>query len=227
MFDPNQATRSIRWQVSNGLTDYAKASADMAVRIKQIRAGTANQLVWLLEHPSVFTAGTSSIKEDLKNSRNLPVHWTNRGGQWTYHGPGQRVVYVMLDLAISHGGIRSRDVHAYVAGLEEWIIRTLAQFGVCGERRNGRVGIWVVDQSIPKGEAKIAAIGVRISRWVTWHGFALNVAPDLSNFTGIVPCGIREYGVTSLDELGIDTTLDDVDSALLATWSDVFGDSVA
>jgi lipoyl(octanoyl) transferase len=227
MFDvASESIGGVDWQVTDGLTDYLHASAAMTTRAQQIRAGTARELVWLLEHPPVFTAGTSSRMGDLRNPRHFPVHWTTRGGQWTYHGPGQRVVYVMLDLSRPHGSIRCRDIRAYVSGLEDWVIRAVARFGVRGERRDGRVGVWVVERSTPSREAKIAAIGVRISRWVTWHGLALNVAPDLSHFAGIVPCGIREHGVTSLAELGVNATMDDVDSALRATWSSVFGGAI-
>jgi lipoyl(octanoyl) transferase len=224
MSDPELEPRCAPdWRVSAGLTDYGSASTAMAARVQQIRAGTGSELVWLLQHAPVFTAGTSSRKEELRNQQHFPVVRTNRGGQWTYHGPGQRVAYVMLDLSRAHGDIPCRDVRAYVSGLEEWIIRALARLGVRGERRNGRVGVWIEHRSLRNREAKVAAIGVRVTRWVTSHGFALNVAPDLSHFTGIVPCGIEEYGVTSLAALGVQATLDDVDSALRAVWSSVFG----
>jgi lipoyl(octanoyl) transferase len=194
----------------------------MAERVAAIRAGAAGELVWLVEHPPLYTAGTSARPEDLRDPTGVPTYSAGRGGQWTYHGPGQRTVYVMLDLARRHGTVRSRDVHAYVSGLEEWVIRALNRFGVRGERREGRVGIWVTDPATDQ-EAKIAAIGVRVTRWVSWHGIALNVAPDLVRFGGIVPCGIREYGVTSLAALGVPVTMAEADAALRAAWPEVFG----
>ncbi|MBX6744257.1 MAG: lipoyl(octanoyl) transferase LipB, partial [Acetobacteraceae bacterium] len=172
------------WTVAEGLTAYPEALATMEARVAAIRAGTAGELVWLVEHPPTYTAGTSATPEGLLDPR-FPVYRAGRGGQWTYHGPGQRTAYVMLDLTR-----RGRDVRAYVHALEEWVIRALDRFNVKGERREGRVGIWVADPA--RGtEDKIAAIGVRVTRWVTWHGIALNVDPDLSHFGGIVPCGIR------------------------------------
>jgi lipoyl(octanoyl) transferase len=194
----------------------------MTERVAAIRAGAASELVWLVEHPPLYTAGTSARPEDLRDPTGLPAYSAGRGGQWTYHGPGQRTVYVMLDLARRHGTVRPRDVHAYVGGLEEWVIRALERLGVHGERRKGRVGIWVTDPATDQ-EVKIAAIGVRASRWVSWHGIALNVAPDLAHFGGIVPCGIREYGVTSLAALGLPVTMAEADAALQAAWPEVFG----
>jgi lipoyl(octanoyl) transferase len=188
-------------------------------RAAAIRAGTASELIWLLEHPPLYTAGTSARPADLLDAR-FPVHRSGRGGQYTYHGPGQRVAYAMLDL--DH---RGRDIRDYVTRLESWIIATLATFGVTGERRDGRVGIWVArgaPASKTYREDKIAAIGVRVRRWVTLHGIAINVAPDLGHFAGIVPCGITQHGVTSLADLGIDTTLADVDAALRATFDAAF-----
>lgn len=175
----------------------------------------ASELVWLLEHPPIYTAGTSANPTDLLDAR-FPVFQTGRGGQFTYHGPGQRVAYVMLDLRR-----RKMDVRRFVRDLEEWLIRTLAQFGVKGERRDGRVGIWVVSGN--GGEHKIAAIGVRVRRWVTYHGVALNVSPDLSHFAGIVPCGVRNHGVTSLAALGVYATMADVNIAMKTEFADVFG----
>ncbi len=179
----------------------------MEARAAEIVAGTAGELVWLLEHPPLYTAGTSADPAELLNADALPVYETGRGGRYTYHGPGQRIGYVMADLRE-----RGRDVRAYVHGLEEWIILSLADLGVRGERREGRVGIWVVLPS--GGEAKIAAIGVRVRRWVTYHGIAINVDPDLARFDGIVPCGIREHGVTSLRALGLGAGMADLDAAL-------------
>lgn len=206
----------MEWRVSPGLTDYPDALAAMEARAEAIHAGTADELIWLLEHPPLYTAGTSAKGEDLLDPR-FPVYDAGRGGQYTYHGPGQRVVYLMLDLKA-----RGRDVRAYVTQLEEWIIQSLAHLGVTGERRQGRVGIWV--QRGAFREDKIAAIGVRIRRWVTLHGIAINVAPDLTHFGGIVPCGIQEHGVTSLADLGIPAALADLDAALAATRPTIFPD---
>jgi len=209
------------WRASDGLTDYETATRAMQERIAAIRAGTMGEQVWLVEHPPLYTAGTSARAEDLADPNRFPVFATGRGGQWTYHGPGQRTGYVMLDLTRAHGRVPARDVRAYVHGLEEWLIRTLDRFNVRGERREGRVGIWVAD---PKrgGESKIAAIGVRLTRWVSWHGVALNVEPDLSHYDGIVPCGISEHGVTSLHDLGLLATMAEADAALRSAWDEVF-----
>ena len=209
------------WRASDGLTDYETATRAMQERIAAIRAGTMGEQVWLVEHPPLYTAGTSARAEDLAEPNRFPVFATGRGGQWTYHGPGQRTGYVMLDLTRAHGRVPARDVRAYVHGLEEWLIRTLDRFNVRGERREGRVGIWVAD---PKrgGESKIAAIGVRLTRWVSWHGVALNVEPDLSHYGGIVPCGISEHGVTSLHDLGLLATMAEADAALRSAWDEVF-----
>lgn len=196
----------------------------MQERIEAIRAGTAPELVWLVEHPPLYTAGTSARPDQLTDPARFPTFTAGRGGQWTYHGPGQRVAYVMLDLTRPHGSVPPRDVRCYVHGLETWLIRALAHFGVRGERREGRIGIWVATGAT---EAKIAALGVRVSRWVSWHGVALNVAPDLDHYGGIVPCGITEHGVTSLHALGIRATMEDADAALRAAWREVFIDAVA
>jgi lipoyl(octanoyl) transferase len=210
------------WRVEPGLLDYPTAMQAMRDRAAAIRAGAAPEHVWLVEHPPLYTAGTSAERGDLIGPARFPTYDAGRGGQWTYHGPGQRVGYVMLDLTQQHGMAPPRDVRGFVAGLEEWLIRALARFGVDGERREGRIGIWVADPATG-GESKIAALGVRVTRWVSWHGVALNVAPDLSHFAGIVPCGIRGHGVTSLRALGIDATLDEADAALRAEWDGVFG----
>ena len=204
----------VEWRISAEAVDYENAVAHMERRVAAIRAGEARELAWLLEHPALYTAGTSAKPEDLLDAGRLPVHVTGRGGQYTYHGPGQRVAYVMLDLQ-SRGG----DLRAYVARLEDWLIATLAHYGVRGERREGRVGVWVVDGA---SEAKIAAIGVRVRRWVTYHGASLNVAPNLDHYQGIVSCGIQGYGVTSLADLGITATMDDVDKVLRETFEGVF-----
>ena len=214
------------WCVAAGLTAYPDALAAMAARVAAIRAGTAGELVWLVEHPPLYTAGTSARPTELTDPTRFPTYAAGRGGQWTYHGPGQRVAYVMLDLARPHGTVPARDVRCFVHGLEAWLIRALDRFGVRGERREGRVGIWVADRA--RGtEAKIGAIGVRVSRWVSWHGVALNVAPDLSHFAGIVPCGVREHGVTSLAALGRGVAMAEVDAALRLAWGEVFGAGVA
>jgi lipoyl(octanoyl) transferase len=204
----------LEWRVGEGLQPYEEAVAFMESRAAAIADGRANELVWLVEHPPLYTAGTSAKSEDLIDAR-FPVHATGRGGQYTYHGPGQRVGYVMLDLKPRDG-----DVRGFVHDLEEWLIRTLASFNVKGERREGRVGIWVANGS---REDKIAAIGVRVRRWVTFHGVSLNVDPDLDHFSGIVPCGIREHGVTSLTALGLPVTMADVDVALKTAFREVFG----
>ncbi len=216
------ATGGVGWQVLPGLTPYDTAMAAMTERVAAIRAGTAAEAVWLLEHPPLYTAGTSARPEDLKDPARFPTYRAGRGGQWTYHGPGQRVAYVMLDLARCHGRVAARDVRAFVAGLEDWLIATLAALGVRGERREGRVGIWVVDAR--RGtENKIAAIGVRVTKWVSWHGVALNVAPALADFDGITPCGIAGHGVTSLREQGVAADMATVDAALRRAWHEVFG----
>ncbi len=202
------------WVIRDALLPYPEAVETMEARAAAIAAGLRPELVWLVEHPPIYTAGTSAKDSDLLDAR-FPVFQTGRGGQFTYHGPGQRVGYVLLNLK-PRGG----DVRKFVRDLEEWLIRTLAQFNVKGERREGRVGIWVVRGS---REDKIAALGVRVRRWVTFHGVALNVAPDLSHFDGIIPCGIRGHGVTSLADLGVPATMADVDVALRAAFEDIFG----
>lgn len=214
------------WEIAEGLTPYPEALARMSQRVADIRAGTAQELVWLVEHPPLYTAGTSSKPEELTDPGRFPTYTAGRGGHWTYHGPGQRTAYAMLDLQKPHGSVPAQDIRCFVHGLEEWMIRTLDRFNIKGERRQGRVGIWVADPA--KGtEAKIGAIGVRVSRWVSWHGIALNVDPNLAHFGGIVPCGIREYGVTSLAELGIPATMHDADVALKQAWDEVFGAEAA
>jgi lipoyl(octanoyl) transferase len=209
-----------QWLVGSGLTPYPDAVAFMQARIAAIRDGTADELVWLVEHPPLYTAGTSATADELTNPGRFPTFAAGRGGQWTYHGPGQRIAYVMLDLSRAHGAVPPRDVRRYVNGLEEWLIRALASLGVTGERRDGRIGIWVTDEA--GKEAKIGAIGVRITRWVSWHGIALNISPDLSHYEGIVPCGIRQHGVTSLLSVGVSASLADVDAALQDAWRQVF-----
>lgn len=220
---PGLAAPALEWRVEEGLLDYRAALEAMRGRAAGIRGGEAGELVWLVEHPPLYTAGTSARAGDLGEPQRFPVYEAGRGGQWTYHGPGQRVGYVMLDLTRAHGGVAARDVRRFVEGLEEWLIRALDRFNVRGERRVGRVGIWVADRAAGT-EAKIGAIGVRVSRWVSFHGVSLNVEPDLSHFGGIVPCGIVEHGVTSLSALGLPVTMADADVALRAAWGEVFGE---
>jgi lipoyl(octanoyl) transferase len=210
----------VEWRVSDATAGYAEAVAAMEARVAAIAAGRAGELVWLVEHPPLYTAGTSARGADVLDAR-FPVFESGRGGQLTYHGPGQRVAYAMLDLKR-----RGPDLRRYVASLEEWIIRTLAAFEVRGERREDRIGVWVRRPDKGEGfEDKIAAIGIRVRQWVTLHGIALNVAPDLSHFSGIVPCGVSEarYGVTSLTDLGIAVSMAEVDTALRQAFEGLFG----
>lgn len=214
----------VEWLISSGPVPYPEAVAQMEARADAVAEGNADELVWLLEHPPLYTAGTSSRREDLIQPDRFPVYETRRGGQFTYHGPGQRVAYAILDL-----NRRGRDVRAYVRKLEDWVIGTLAEFNVTGEIRDGRVGVWVVRPDRPRradgqpAEDKIAAIGVRIRKWVAFHGISLNVEPDLAHFDGIVPCGITEYGVTSLVDLGLPVSMAEVDMALKRRFTEVFG----
>ncbi|WAC26710.1 lipoyl(octanoyl) transferase LipB [Ancylobacter sp. SL191] len=219
---PLPGSPPVRWRVSPGLTDYAQALAEMDRLAAAIAGGEEDELVWLIEHPPLYTAGTSARPEDLVDPDRFPIHPAGRGGQYTYHGPGQRVAYVMLDLKR-----RTPDVRRYVAALEEWLIRALDAFNVRGERREDRVGVWVRRPAREEGEDKIAAIGIRLRRWVTMHGISLNVEPDLAHFDGIVPCGVREHGVTSLVALGRPVTMDDVDLALRREFEAIFGPTVA
>jgi len=207
---------NLEWKISDGLTAYEDAITIMEQRVADIHAGNAGELVWFVEHPPLYTAGTSSKETDLLAPKRFPVHYAGRGGQYTYHGPGQRVVYVMLNL-----NKRGRDVRKYVADLERWIIESLAEFNVTGETREGRVGVWVKREG--GREDKVAAIGVRVRKWVTFHGICINVEPDLSHYTGIVPCGISEHGVTSLVDLGLPVNMDDMDATLRRTWTAIFG----
>jgi len=218
----NAISNEIFWHRTQTLIPYEQARTEMAETVAAIRAETAPSQVWLLEHPPLFTAGTSANPADLFNPHNYPTYNAGRGGQWTYHGPGQRIAYIMLDLNQPHGPLPARDVRAYVATLETWVIDALAHLGIESFLREGRIGVWTHDPQT-KTEAKIAAIGVRISRWVTWHGLSINCAPNLADFDGIVPCGIREYGVTSLERLNPGLTMADLDNALIATWPTHFG----
>ena len=219
----DEMTETPEWRISDLPVPYGEAVAEMEARAAAIAEGRARELVWLLEHPPLYTAGTSADTRDLIDPKRFPVFKTGRGGQYTYHGPGQRVAYVMLDLKR-----RKPDVRAFVEDLERWLIAALAEFNVTGELREGRVGVWV--RRPEKGltaEDKIAAIGVRIRKWVTFHGVSLNVDPDLDHFTGIVPCGISQFGVTSLADLGLTATMSDVDIALKRTFAEVFGGETA
>ena len=207
----------VMWEAGAGLIAYGDAVARMEREAEAIAAGSAPERVWLLEHPPLYTAGTSARQADLIDANRFPVHRTGRGGQFTYHGPGQRVAYVMLNL-----GRRGQDVRAFVTGLESWIVATLAAFGVAGETRPGRVGVWV-RRADGISEDKIAAIGIRVRRWVTFHGIALNVAPNLEHFSGIVPCGVSGHGVTSLAALGLEAGMGEVDAALRRCFEGIFG----
>lgn len=218
----------VRWRVSDTLVGYEDAVAEMEHQVGLIADGKADELVWLVEHPPLYTAGTSADAKDLIEPDRFPVFATGRGGEYTYHGPGQRVAYVMLDLKR-----RRQDVRAYVAALEEVVIRTLGAMNVKGERREDRVGVWVrrpEKPQLPDGtvaEDKIAALGIRLRRWVSFHGLSINVDPDLTHFTGIVPCGISAYGVTSLVDLGLPVMMADVDMRLREAFEDVFGPTIS
>jgi lipoyl(octanoyl) transferase len=216
----DKGKREIEWRVSGTPVAYEAAVAAMEERVAAIRAGAAPELVWLLEHPPLYTAGTSAQPGDLVEPALFPVHRSGRGGQYTYHGPGQRVGYVMLDLSR-----RGADLRVYVERLEEWLIRTLAAFNIRGERRPGRVGIWIAESG--GHESKIAAIGVRVRRWVSFHGVSLNVDPDLSHYRGIIPCGVRDHGVTSLAAQGVSVAMPEVDAALKRAFAEVFGGPTA
>lgn len=213
----------VEWIISDGLTDFRAAEAVMEERATQIAAGRAQECVWLVEHPPLYTAGTSAKVQDLTDPNRFPVFDTRRGGQYTYHGPGQRVVYVMLDV-----GKRGRDVRRFVQDLEAWVIATLDSFNVMGEIRAGRVGVWVQRPDKPRDAAgniredKIAAIGIRLRKWISFHGISINVEPDLTHFSGIVPCGIADHGVTSLVDLGLPVTMETLDVALKSQFDALF-----
>ena len=209
----------VRWVISDAPVPYPEALETMKLRAQAIAGGTAGEAIWLLEHPPLYTAGTSARAQDLLVPDRFPVYEAGRGGQFTYHGPGQRVAYVMLDLRE-----RGRDIRSLVSGLENWVIGTLAAFNIKGEKRDGRIGVWVRrPEKGPFVEDKIAAIGVRVSRWVSFHGIALNVSPDLEHYSGIVPCGISQHGVTSLEDLGQLVSMEEVDSVLKAQFESQFG----
>lgn len=227
-FEADAGSPPVEWRVENGLTDYETAVAFMENHVTEIRNGNADELIWLVEHPPLYTAGTSSDEVDLLTPDRFPVFKTGRGGEYTYHGPGQRVAYVMLDLKR-----RTCDVRAFVSSLENWIIRTLAEMNIKGERREDRVGVWVVRPErlpLPDGtmaEDKIAAIGIRLRRWVSFHGISVNVEPDLEHFSGIVPCGVAAHGITSLVDLGLPLTMADVDINLRHAFEEIYGPTVA
>jgi len=225
---PRDGSPPVRWRISDGLVPYEDAVATMEREVAAIADGTANELVWLLEHPPLYTAGTSAVADDLIDPDRFPVFASGRGGEYTYHGPGQRVAYVMLDLKR-----RRQDVRAYVAALEELVIRTLESMNVRGERREDRVGVWVRRPEKPRlpdggmAEDKIAALGIRLRRWVSFHGLSINVDPDLTHFSGIIPCGITAYGVTSLVDLGLPAMMTDVDIRLRTAFEDIFGPAIS
>ena len=213
----------VEWKITDGLTDYGAAVTLMEQRAEAIAQSAAEELIWLVEHPPLYTAGTSAKEQDLLDPTRFPVYPSKRGGQYTYHGPGQRVVYVMMDL-----NKRGRDIRKFVQQLEHWVIATLASFNVTGEIREGRVGVWVQRPEKPRlvtgavSEDKIAAIGIRLKKWVSYHGISINVEPDLDHFGGIVPCGISNFGVTSLVDLGLPVEMSDLDAALRASFSEIF-----
>lgn len=212
-----ETAMTIEWKISKTPVDYETAISVMEERVAAIRAGEKDELIWLLEHPPLYTAGTSAKSDDLLNPQ-FPVYETGRGGQYTYHGPGQRVAYVMLDLKKRQ---QAPDIKQYICNLEQWIINSLQELDIKGERREGRVGIWV-DRGAPFGDSKIAAVGVRVRHWVTYHGISINVNPDLSHFSGIVPCGISDAGVTSMGQLGADAGFDELDSVLEEKALEIF-----
>lgn len=224
---PTHSLPPVRFEILKGLTDYETALAKMDRLVSDIHAGKAQETILLLEHPPLFTAGTSAKDADLLSKDRFPVYETGRGGEYTYHGPGQRVAYVMLDL-----NMRTKDIRAFVYALEKWIIQTLAEFSVKGERRTGRVGVWVErpekKSAIPGliREDKIAAVGIRMRKWISLHGISINVEPDLKHYDSIVPCGIKEHGVTSLVDLGLPITMEDLDLALLKCFEPIFGKSI-
>ncbi|WP_286197052.1 lipoyl(octanoyl) transferase LipB [Tropicibacter sp. R15_0] len=220
-----EAAIMVEWKISDGLTPYEDALDFMEARATAIAAGEAEECIWLLEHPPLYTAGTSAQAQDLKDPDRFPVYPSKRGGQYTYHGPGQRVAYVMLDVSK-----RGKDVRCFVRDLEAWVIDALAEFGLSGHIRDGRVGVWIERPDKPRtitgamAEDKVAAIGIRMRKWVSFHGISVNVEPDLSHFDGIVPCGITEYGVTSLVDLGLPVGMDDLDVALKTSFEKIFGE---
>ncbi|CAI3957413.1 Lipoate-protein ligase B (LipB) (PDB:2QHT) (PUBMED:19798051) [Commensalibacter communis] len=208
-------------QKSKKLVSYPNAIQHMERYVQDIYNEKQPECLWFLEHPPLYTAGTSAKDYDLINTQNYPTFYTNRGGQWTYHGPGQRIIYIMMDLRKDHQAFPSRDIHAFVNAIEDWVILTLRQFNIHAEKRKDRIGLWVIDP-ITKKEEKIAALGIKLTRWISWHGIALNISPNLNDYTGIIPCGLAEFGVTSMEKLGVKCSMDEVDQVLLEQWNYIF-----
>ncbi|CAI3956892.1 Lipoate-protein ligase B (LipB) (PDB:2QHT) (PUBMED:19798051) [Commensalibacter communis] len=208
-------------QKSKKLVSYPNAIQHMERYVQDIYNEKQPECLWFLEHPPLYTAGTSAKDYDLINTQNYPTFYTNRGGQWTYHGPGQRIIYIMMDLRKDHQAFPSRDIHAFVNAIEDWVILTLRQFNIYAEKRKDRIGLWVINP-ITKKEEKIAALGIKLTRWISWHGIALNISPNLNDYTGIVPCGLAEFGVTSMEKLGVKCSMDEVDQVLLEQWNHIF-----
>lgn len=208
-------------QISKKIVSYPDALSHMQKYVQHIYEKKRPECLWFLEHPPLYTAGSSAKEHDLINPQRYPIFYTNRGGQWTYHGPGQRIIYIMMDLRKDHYSFPPRDIHAFVNTIEDWIILTLKQFNIQAEKRKGRIGLWVIDP-VTQQEEKIAALGIKLSRWISWHGIALNICPKLENYSGIIPCGLSEYGVTSMHKLGVYCSLDDIDHALLEQWKYIF-----
>lgn len=215
------ASTPIFLQKSKKIVPYPIAIQWMKQHVQTMYQGKATECLWFLEHPALYTAGTSAKQEDLFNRQNLPVFYTNRGGQWTYHGPGMRIIYVMMDLRKPHPTFPDHDVRAFVQKLEDWLILTLKHFDITAEKRQDRIGLWVINP-VTKQEEKIAALGIKLSHWISWHGIALNIHPNLENYTGIIPCGLKEYGVTSMQKLNIHASLDEVDKILCQNWGKIF-----
>lgn len=208
-------------QKSKKIVSYPDALQHMQEYTQQIYEKKQPECLWFLEHSPLYTAGSSAKDHDLINLQHYPIFYTNRGGQWTYHGPGQRVIYIMMDLREDHHAFPPRDIHAFVNAIEDWIVLTLKQFHIQAEKRKDRIGLWVINPVTQK-EAKIAALGIKLSRWISWHGIALNVLPNLEDYSGIIPCGLPEYGVTSMQKLGVHCSLDEVDHVLCQQWQQIF-----
>ncbi|CAI3956384.1 Lipoate-protein ligase B (LipB) (PDB:2QHT) (PUBMED:19798051) [Commensalibacter communis] len=208
-------------QKSKKLVSYPNAIQHMERYVQDIYNEKQPECLWFLEHPPLYTAGTSAKDYDLINTQNYPTFYTNRGGQWTYHGPGQRIIYIMMDLRKDHQAFPSRDIHAFVNAIEDWVILTLRQFNIYAEKRKDRIGLWVINP-ITKKEEKIAALGIKLTRWISWHGIALNISPNLNDYTGIIPCGLAEFGVTSMEKLGVKCSMDEVDQVSLEQWNHIF-----
>lgn len=208
-------------QKSKKNVSYPDALEYMQSQIQDIHDQKKPETLWFLEHPPLYTAGISSKEHDLINPKNYPTFYTNRGGQWTYHGPGQRIIYIMMDLRQDHQAFPPRDIHAFVNAIEDWLILTLKQFNIHAEKRKDRIGLWVIDP-ITQKEEKIAALGIKMTRWISWHGIALNISPNLDDYSGIIPCGLADYGVTSIKKLGVHCSMDEVDQVLIEQWQHIF-----